>query len=87
MATARRAVYEPISRLQRENCYSFPWCSGIAVPTVFSVLSDISCRDQGRVCWAWSGLVGMKVELGHSLTLVDIVRDTMCLKEISEFDQ
>ena len=50
------------------NWYSFPWCSGVAVPTVFGVPSDVSCRDQGRTCRAWSGLVGMKVELGHSLT-------------------
>ena len=51
------------------NWYSFPWCSGIAIPTVFGVPSDISCRDQGRVCRVWSGLVGMEVELGHSLTV------------------
>ena len=51
------------------NWYSFPRCSGIAVPTVFGALSDVSCRDRGRACWAWSGLVGMEVELGHSLTL------------------
>ena len=50
------------------NWYSFPWCLGIAVPTVFGVPSDISCWDWGRVCRAWSGLVRMKVELGHSLT-------------------
>ena len=43
-------------------------CSGIAVPTVFGVLSDVSCRDRGRACRAWSGLVGMEAELGHSLT-------------------
>ena len=56
------------------NWYSFPQCSGVAVLTVFGVLSDISCRDRGRTCWAWSGLVGMKAELGHSLTLLDIVQ-------------
>ena len=50
------------------NWYSFPRCWGIAVPTVFSVPSDVSCRDRGRVCRAWSGLVGMEAELGHSLT-------------------
>ena len=50
------------------NWYSFLQCSGIAVPTVFGVPSDISCWDWGRVCRAWSGLVGMKAELGHSLT-------------------
>ena len=51
------------------NWYSFPWCSGIAVPTVFGALSDVSCRDQGRACQAWLGLVGMEVGLGHSLTV------------------
>ena len=50
------------------NWYSFLRCSGIAVPTVFGVPSDISCQDQGRVHRAWSGLVGMKAEPGHSLT-------------------
>ena len=50
------------------NWYSFPLCLGIAVPTVFSVPSDVSCWDQGRVCQVWSGLVGMEAELGHSLT-------------------
>ena len=50
------------------NWYSFPRCSGIAVPTVFGAPSDVSCRDWGRVCRAWSGLVGMEAELGHSLT-------------------
>ena len=50
------------------NWYSFPQCSGIAIPTVFGVPSDVSCQDRGRVCWAWSGLVRMKSELGHSLT-------------------
>ena len=50
------------------NWYSFPRCSGIAVPTVFGAPSDVSCRDQGRACQAWSGLVGMEAELGHSLT-------------------
>ena len=57
------------------NWYSFPWCSGIAVLTVFGVPSHVSCRDQGRVCWAWSGLVGMKPELGHSLTTVSFLSD------------
>ena len=42
-----------------------PWCLGPAIPTVFSVLSDVSCWDQGRMCEAWLGLVGMKLELGH----------------------
>ena len=51
------------------NWYSFPRCLGIAVLTVFGVPSDISCRNRGRVCRAWSGLVGMEAELGHSLTL------------------
>ena len=51
------------------NWYSFPRCLGVAVPTVFGVPSDVSCRDQGRTCRAWSGLVGMKAELGHSLTI------------------
>ena len=51
------------------NWYSFPRCSGIAVPTDFGALSDVSCRDRGRACQAWSGLVGMEVELGHSLTV------------------
>ena len=55
------------------NWYSFPRCSGIAIPTVFSVLSDISCQDRGRVCRAWSGLVGMEAELGHSLTTIHYV--------------
>ena len=50
------------------NWYSFLRCSGVAVPTVFGVLSDVSCRDWGTTCRAWSGLVGMKAELGHSLT-------------------
>ena len=50
------------------NWYSFPWCSGIAILTVFGVPSDISCRDQRRVYWVWLGLVGMKSELGHPLT-------------------
>ena len=50
------------------NWYSFPRCSGIAVPTVFGAPSDVSCRDWGRACQAWSGLVGMEAELGHSLT-------------------
>ena len=50
------------------NWYSFLRCSGIAILTVFGVPSDVSCRDRGRVCQVWSGLVGMKVELGHSLT-------------------
>ena len=50
------------------NWYSFLRCLGIAVPTVFGVPSDVSCQDQGRVCQAWSGLVGMKVQPGHSLT-------------------
>ena len=57
------------------NWYSFPWCSGIAIPTVFGVPSDVSCRDRGRVCRAWSGLVGMKVELGHSLTVTHSDKD------------
>ena len=52
-------------------------CSGIAVPTVFGVLSDVSCQDRGRVCWAWSGLVGMKAELGHSLTSTQALRETV----------
>ena len=51
------------------NWYSFPRCSGTAVPTVFGVPSNILCRDRGRMCQAWSGLVRMKSELGHSLTL------------------
>ena len=51
------------------NWYSFPRCSGIAVLTVFGAPSDVSCRDQGRACRAWSGLVGMEAELGHSLTV------------------
>ena len=50
------------------NWYSFPRCSGTAIPTVFGVLSNVLCRDWGRTCWAWSGLVRMKSELGHSLT-------------------
>ena len=50
------------------NWYSFLQCLGIAVLTVFGVPSDISCWDWGRVCRAWLGLVGMKAELGHSLT-------------------
>ena len=54
------------------NWYSFPRCSGIAVPTVFGAPSDVSCRDRGRACWAWSGLVGMEAELGHSLTGLEI---------------
>ena len=58
------------------NWYSFPRCSGIAVPTVFGVPSDISCWDWGRACQAWSGLVGMKVELGHSLTALDFMNET-----------
>ena len=53
------------------NWYSFPQCLGIAVPTVFGVLSDVLCWDRGRVCQAWSGLVGMKAELGHSLTILN----------------
>ena len=59
------------------NWYSFPRCSGIAVPTVFGVPSDVSCWDWGRVCWAWSGLVRMKSELGHSLTLHDFCKTTV----------
>ena len=51
------------------NWYSFLRCSGIAVLTVFGVPSDVSCQDWGRVCRAWLGLVGMKAELGHSLTI------------------
>ena len=50
------------------NWYSFLRCSGIAVPTVFGAPSDVSCQDRGRTCRAWSGLVGMEAELGHSLT-------------------
>ena len=50
------------------NWYSFLQCSGTAVPTVFSVPSNILCQDWGRTCQAWLGLVGMKSELGHSLT-------------------
>ena len=50
------------------NWYSFPWCSGTAVLTVFGVPPDVSCWDRGRMCQAWSGLVGMKSELGQSLT-------------------
>ena len=50
------------------NWYSFPWCSGTAVPTVVRVPSNVLCRDQGRTRQAWLGLVGMKSELGHSLT-------------------
>ena len=50
------------------NWYSFPPCSGTAVPTVFGVLPNISCRDRGRMCEVWLGLVRMKSELGHSLT-------------------
>ena len=50
------------------NWYSFPRCSGTAIPTVFGVPPDVSCQDWGRMCRAWSGLVGMKSELGHSLT-------------------
>ena len=42
---------------------------GIAILTVFGVPSHVSCQDQGRACPAWSGLVGMKAELGHSLTV------------------
>ena len=50
------------------NWYSFLRCSGTAIPTVFGVPPNISCWDWGRMCQAWSGLVGMKLELGHSLT-------------------
>ena len=50
------------------NWYSFLWCSGTAVLTVFGVPPNISCWDWGRMCRAWLGLVGMKSELGHSLT-------------------
>ena len=57
------------------NWYSFPQCSGIAVPTVFGVPSDVSCRDQGRACRAWSGLVGMEAELGHSLTVHSLQKE------------
>ena len=57
------------------NWYSFPRCSGIAVPTVFGVPSDVSCQDRGRVCRAWSGLVGMEAELGHSLTDICIPKE------------
>ena len=49
------------------NWYSFPQCSGTAILTVFSALSNISHWDWGRIHWAWSG-VRMKWELGHSLT-------------------
>ena len=31
--------------------------------------SNVLCWDWGRTCQAWSGLVKMKLELGHSLTL------------------
>ena len=58
------------------NWYSFPQCLGIAIPTVFSVPSDVSCQDQGRVCRVWLGLVGMKAELGHSLTVILLVTTT-----------
>ena len=51
------------------NWYSFPRCSGTAVPTVFGVLSNVLCQDWGGMCRAWSGLVGMESGLGHSLTL------------------
>ena len=29
---------------------------------------NVSCRDWGRMCRVWLGLVGMKSELGDSLT-------------------
>ena len=51
------------------NWYSFLQCSGTAVPTVFGVPSNVLCWDRGRTCQAWSGLVRMKSELGHSLTV------------------
>ena len=27
------------------NWYSFPWCSGTAIPTVFGVPPNVSCQD------------------------------------------
>ena len=66
------------------NWYSFPWCSGIAIPTVFGVLSDISCRDWGRVCRAWLGLVGMEAELGHSLTATNHFNERLANSEMMD---
>ena len=37
--------------------------------SVCCLMSHVSCWDWGRVCQAWLGLVGMKSELGHSLTV------------------
>ena len=35
--------------------------------------SNILCWDRGRMCRAWSGLVRMKSELGHSLTKTESI--------------
>ena len=67
------------------NWYSFLRCSGIAVPTVFGVPSDVSCQDQGRVCRAWSGLVRTEAELGHSLTATQSWTCMILLLEILYF--
>ena len=49
--------------------------------------SDVSCRDWGRVCWVWLGLVGIKSELGHSLTHKSPHPSFLPLKEGSHFPQ
>ena len=59
------------------DSYSFLWCLGTAVPTVFGVLPNVSCWDWGRMCQVWSGLFGMKSELGHSLTVYMFVNELL----------
>ena len=51
------------------NWYSFLQCSGIAVPTVFGVPSDISCWDQGK---GVSGVVGISQNESRAGTFPDI---------------